>query len=174
MRVQGVVYRAHDPRWAWSPLSGEGARRHGGRFNKPGVPTLYTSFSVSGAVREVSPMGRRMQPLVLCAYEVDVALVVDALDSAEKEALGIIDADLDCPTWRLDLLAGRTPASHAVADRLMSDGFAGMRVRSYAEGGGERDVNLVLWRWGDSRPNRVALIDDDRRLQAMLRVGRPL
>lgn len=169
MRVQGVVYRAHDPRWAWSPMSGEGARRHGGRFNKPGVPTHYTSFSVSGAVREVSPMGRRMQPLVLCAYDVDVAPVFDALDSTAKDSRGIVDADLDCPTWRLDLLAGRTPASHAVADRLASDGFAGVRVRSYAEGAGERDVNLVLWRWGDSLPHRLALIDDDRRLQESLR-----
>ena len=157
MHVQGVVYRAHDPRWAWSPLSGEGARRYGGRFNKLGIRTLYTSFSVSGAVREVSPMGRRMQPLVLCAYDVDVAPVFDALDGADKEALGIVDADLDCPAWRLEALSGRTPASHALADRLICSGFAGMRVRSYAAGAGAGDVNLVLWRWGDALPHRVAL-----------------
>lgn len=169
MRVQGVVYRAHDPRWAWSPLSGEGARRFGGRFNKPGIRTLYTSFSVAGAVREVSPMGRRMQPLVLCSYEVDVAPVFDALDGAGKESLGIVDADLDCPEWRLEALSGRTPASHALADRLVSSGFAGMRVRSYAVGADVGDVNLVLWRWGDALPHRVVLIDDERRLQASLR-----
>ncbi|MDE0177837.1 MAG: RES domain-containing protein [Gammaproteobacteria bacterium] len=163
------MYRAHDLRWAWSALSGEGAHRYGGRFNKPGIPTLYTSFSISGAVREVSPMGRRMQPLVLCAYEVDVAPGFDALDGAEKESLGIVDADLDCPEWRLEALSGRTPASHALADRLVSSGFAGMRVRSYAEGAGVGDANLVLWRWGDARPHRVALIDDERRLQASLR-----
>ena len=157
MHVQGVVYRAHDPRWAWSPLSGEGARRYGGRFNKPGIRTLYTSFSVSGAVREVSPMGRRMQPLVLCAYDVDAAPVFDALDGADKEALGIVDADLDCPAWRLEAMSGRTPASHALADRLICSGFAGMRVRSYAAGAGAGDVNLVLWRWGDALPHRVAL-----------------
>lgn len=169
MRVQGVVYRAHDPRWAWSPLSGEGARRFGGRFNKAGIPTLYTSFSLSGAIREVNPMGRRMQPLVLCAYEVDVAPVFDALDRAEKESLGIVDGDLDCPEWRLEALSGRTPASHALADRLLSAGFAGMRARSYAEGAGVGDTNLVLWRWGDALPHRVALIDDERRLRASLR-----
>lgn len=169
MRVQGVVYRAHDPRWAWSPLSGEGARRFGGRFNKPGIPTLYTSFTVSAAVREVSPMGRRMQPLVLCAYEVDVAPVFDALNGADKASFGVADADLDCPPWRLDALSGRTPASHALADRLISSGFAGMRVRSYATGAGLGDVNLVLWRWGDTLPHRVALIDDEHRLQVSLR-----
>ena len=38
MRSRGVVYRAHNPQWSWTPLSGEGARRHGGRFNRRGVP----------------------------------------------------------------------------------------------------------------------------------------
>ncbi|MDE0419609.1 MAG: RES domain-containing protein [Gammaproteobacteria bacterium] len=163
------MYRAHDPRWAWSALSGEGARRYGGRFNKPGIPTLYTSFTASGAVREVSPMGRRMQPLVLCAYEVDVAPVFDALDGADKDSLGIVDADLDCPAWRLEALSGRTPASQALVERLVSSGFAGMRVPSYAEGAGVGDVNLVLWRWGDALPHRVVLIDDEQRLEASLR-----
>jgi len=105
-----------------------------------------------------------MQPLVLCAYEVDVAPVFDALDSADKESLGIVDADLDCPEWRLEALSGRTPASHDVADRLIASGFAGMRVRSYAADPGVGDVNLVLWRWGDGLPHRVAVIDDERRL----------
>ena len=114
-------------------------------------------------------MGRRMQPLVLCSYEVDVAPVFDALDGAGKESLGIVDADLDCPEWRLEALSGRTPASHALADRLVSSGFAGMRVRSYAVGADVGDVNLVLWRWGDALPHRVVLIDDERRLQASLR-----
>ena len=67
-------------------------------------------------------------------------------------------------TWRHDMFSGRTPASQALADRLVAAGFAGMRVGSYAAGAGERDVNLVLWRWGDRLPTRVALIDKDDRL----------
>jgi RES domain-containing protein len=38
VRYAGTVYRAHNPEWAWSPLSGEDARRHGGRFNRLGGP----------------------------------------------------------------------------------------------------------------------------------------
>ena len=34
MRFRGTVYRAHNPQWVWTPLSGEGARRYGGRFKK--------------------------------------------------------------------------------------------------------------------------------------------
>ena len=41
MRFRGTVYRAHNPQWAWTPLSGEGTRRHGERFNKRGVPALW-------------------------------------------------------------------------------------------------------------------------------------
>jgi len=33
-------------------LSGEGARRHGGRWNSPGVPMIYTAASASLAVLE--------------------------------------------------------------------------------------------------------------------------
>ena len=164
MRIRAVVYRAHDPRWAWTPLSGEGARRRGGRFNRQGMSALYLSFSLSAAVREASPIGRRMQPLVLCAYEVDVDPVFDVLDPGVRAALSVRQAEIDCPTWRHDMFSGRTPASQALAGRLVAAGFAGMRVGSYAAGAGESDVNLVLWRWGDRLPTRVALIDEDDRL----------
>ncbi len=36
VRFQGLAYRAHDPRWSFKPLSGEGAAVHGGRFNPKG------------------------------------------------------------------------------------------------------------------------------------------
>ena len=39
-----------------------------------------------------------------------------------------------------------------------------MRVRSFAVGTGPDDLNLVLWRWGDERPVRVVLVDDEGRL----------
>ncbi len=62
------------------------------------------------------------------------------------------------------MFSGRKPASHLLAERLLGMGFAGMRYRSYAMGTGEKDVNLVLWRWGSELPSRVILIDDDKRL----------
>ena len=105
-----------------------------------------------------------MQPLVLCAYEADVAPVFDALDPSERVAQFVRQAEIDCPTWRGDMFSRRMPASQALADRLMAAGFAGMRVGSYALGASESDVNLVLWRWGDELPVRVALIDEDDRL----------
>ena len=48
MRFQGDCYRAHNPMWSFSPLSGAGAAIHGGRFNSKGMPALYLSLSIEG------------------------------------------------------------------------------------------------------------------------------
>ena len=79
---------------------------------------------------------------------------------------GASDSDLACPTWEAEMLAGAVPASQALADRLIADGHAGMRVRSYAAGSSADDLNLVMWRWGPHRPDRVVLVDDEGRLAA--------
>lgn len=164
MRFRGLVYRAHNPQWSWTPLSGEGARRHGGRFNRRGIPALYTSLSPLTAIREAQPLGRPMQPLTLCAYEVDIKPVVDTLDEGRCRMLGVNDSDLVCPTWEAEMLAGAVPASQALADRLIAAGYAGMRVQSFAAGAGTGDFNLVIWSWSSHRPHRVVLIDDEGRL----------
>ena len=145
-------------------MSGEGARRHGGRFNRRGVPALYTSLDPLTAILEAQPLGRPLQPLTLCAYDVDAEPIFDALDAERCRDLGVRDADLACPDWEGEMLAGAVPASQAVADRLIAAGYAGMRVGSFATGAGTDDTNLVMWRWGADPPVRVVLIDDEDRL----------
>ena len=164
MRFRGLVYRAHNPQWSWTPLSGEGARRHGGRFNRRGLPALYTSLTPLVAIREAQPLGRPMQPLTLCAYEVDAVPIFDAIDEERRRALSVLDSYLDCPAWEAEMLAGGIPASQALADRLIAARYVGMRVRSFAAGAGADDFNLVMWKWGPERPARVVLIDDEGRL----------
>lgn len=164
MRFRGIVYRAHNPQWSWTPLSGEGARRHGGRFNRRGVPALYCSLSQLTAIREAQPVGRPMQPLTLCAYEVDAEPVFDADDAEQLAAAGVVEADLACPTWEADMLDGSVAASQRLADRLIDAGYVGMRVRSFATGAAREDLDLVMWRWGDRYPTRVALVDEEGRL----------
>lgn len=105
-----------------------------------------------------------MQPLTLCAYDVDAEPVFDAADSALLRAAGAAEADIVCPTWEADMLEGSVAASQRLADRLIAQGYVGMLVRSFAVGADERDLNLVMWRWGDGRPTRVVLIDEEDRL----------
>ena len=123
------------------------------------------------ALREASALRRPMQPMVLCAYDVDVEPVFDALSRALRMDHSISEADLRCPRWKVDMCGGIVPASHALADRLVAAGFAGMRVSSFAAGAGPDDVNLVLWSWSGRRPSRVVLIDDEGRLTKMRRSG---
>ncbi len=40
-------------RHPFADLTGEGARRYGGRFNPPGIPAVYTSQSIALAVLEI-------------------------------------------------------------------------------------------------------------------------
>lgn len=164
MRFTRPVFRAHNPEWAWSPASGEGARRFGGRFNRPGRPALYTSLTVRTAVLETSLLGRPMQPLTLCQYEVDAAPIFDATDPAARRAKSVNEQDLACPNWNRDMLDGRVPASQALAERLIAAGYVGMLVRSFARGATPDDLNIVSWSWGDGPPSLVRVIDEDGRL----------
>lgn len=164
MRFRGIVYRTHNPQWSWTPLSGAGAQRHGGRFNRRGIPALYTSLGPMTAIREAQPLGRSLQPITLCAYEVDADPVFDTRDNAERAALKVADSELACPAWEAEMLEGRVSASQRLADRLIEAGYVGMLVRSFAVGTSIDELNLVLWRWGDDQPSRVTLIDDEGRL----------
>ena len=164
MRFRALVYRAHNPQWAWKPLSGEGARRFGGRFNRRGVPALYASLTPVTSIREAEPLGRPMQPLAICAHKVDAEPVFDASGEERCQAAGVDEIDLACPSWEKEMLAGFVPASQAVADFLAAAGYVGMRVRSFAAGARSDDLNLVMWKWGAKRPARVVLVNDEGRL----------
>ena len=62
-RYRGRVNRSYDLRWAWDPLSGEGARRYGGRFNRQGVPAFYSALEYEVSMRE-RVGDSRMQPVL--------------------------------------------------------------------------------------------------------------
>ena len=47
-----TVWRLTHKRYADSAFTGEGARRHGGRFNSPGTAAVYTSESLALALLE--------------------------------------------------------------------------------------------------------------------------
>ena len=164
MRFHGTVYRAHNPEWAWTPLSGEGARLYGGRFNRRGVRALYCSLSQITAIREATPLGRPMQPLTLCAYEVDAEPVFDAADPVQLREREVLEAELACPTWEADMLDRGVAASQRLAEKLVAAGYVGMLVRSFAVGASKEDMNLVMWRWGGAHPSRVVVSDEEGRL----------
>lgn len=115
------------------------------------------------AIQEALDIGR-FQPITLCAYEIDAEPIFDSVNQRTRAAHAVTDRELDVPGWRDEMLVGVTPASQALADRLVNAGYVGMRVRSFAAEAQPGDLNLVLWRWSDRRPSRVVVIDDEGRL----------
>ncbi|MFW7270019.1 RES family NAD+ phosphorylase [Gluconacetobacter sp. Hr-1-5] len=78
MRFTGRVFRAHNPRWSFTPLSGDGAALHGGRFNPAGTPTLYTSLRMETAYLEAQQGFQfKPHPLAIRACDVDSESVLD-------------------------------------------------------------------------------------------------
>jgi RES domain-containing protein len=164
VRLRGLVYRVHNPRWAFAPTSGEGARRVGGRFNAKCVAALYTSLHVETAWLEAQQgFARKAQPMTMCAYAVDCEDIADLTDPAVMQALSIAPTDLRCG-WKDLATLGRRPPSWDLADRLIASGHAGILVHSFATGATEQDVNAIFWRWSDAPPHQVRVIDDTNRL----------
>jgi RES domain-containing protein len=164
VRFQGVCYRGHDPRWAWSPTSGEGAAANGGRFNPVGTPALYLALTLEGMFAEMSHgFGHRFDPLTVCTYDVDVEDVVDLRTNKARAAERVGLSVLSC-AWAYERMQGRLPPSWALAKRLIAKGVAGILVPSSANGATAAMTNLVLWRWSEALPHMVRVFDPKKRL----------
>lgn len=164
MRFVGRCYRGHDPSWSFSPLSGDGASKAGGRFNRKGEPALYLSLEIMTAVGECSQgLAQRLLPLTMCEYNVDCEPVADLRDAAGRAAHGVAPADLAC-AWLQFQRKGQQAASWLATDRIRAAGHCGMLVPSFFPGAAGAHHNLVLWRWGPDLPCRVQVHDPTGRL----------
>jgi RES domain-containing protein len=114
----GEGWRQLSPRY--DPLSGEGARLNGGRFNPAGsFPVLYACQSRPCAVAELKRLGERqaigvqeLLPRVLYRYEIDLERI---LDLTNDEVLAQIGLGLDLltgPDWTVCQELGST--AHAL------------------------------------------------------------
>lgn len=159
MHFTGLLYRAHNPVWARAPLSGEGAARFGGRFNRIGRPALYTSLAPETALREANQVGT-LQPVTLVAYRADIGPLLDGRDAVALKPFGMTPEDLADPGWRDRMLSGQPVPTQDLAEAAIAQGFAGIVVPSYARGAPADALNLVLWAWD----KKLDLVDDDDRL----------
>ena len=164
MHYQGLLYRALNPIRAREPMSGEGARRHGGRFNPKGIPALYTAMSAMTAIREANQIGT-LQPTTLVSYEADITPIFDAADADALGSYGMMPADLAADDWRIRMQREGKAPTQILAERLIADGYAGLRAKSFAAGATIEDLNMVLWVWGGALPAKLVLIDDEGRLR---------
>ncbi len=164
MRFQGTCYRAHDPRWAFKPISGDGAAIRGARFNPKGTPALYLALDPVTAIKEASQgFAHKIEPCVLCSYDVDCDHIVDLRTAEHRAEQHVPFEDMAC-AWFTVLADGKEPPTWQIARRLLSDGCAGILVPSFAPGATEADHNLVLWTWSEGPPHQVAVFDPSGKL----------
>jgi len=136
---------------------------HGGRFNPKGIPALCTAMSVKTAIREANQIGT-LQPTTLVSYEADITPVFDATEVDALARYDITSADLAADDWRIRMQEEGKAPTQVLAERLIADGYAGLRVSSFAKGATGEDLNMVLWVWGSTLPTKLVLIDAKGRL----------
>ena len=154
VHVTDTVVRAAKPYWSFAPTSGDGAAEHGGRFNPIGTPALYASFSFNTAAKEVR-FSLNNDPYTFYFLEIDCKDIADLSDPKVRKKLNVDWRDLECSNWESDMNRGVEPASHALAKRLIDEGYAGIIVNSFARGATPDDLNLVLWRWDDVTEGKI-------------------
>ncbi len=163
MRYDGLIYRALNPVYARDPLSGAGAAKFGGRFNRIGTPALYCSLEPDTAIREANQVGT-LQPTTLIALQAAAGSLFDGRDKAALATYSSSTELLADPAWREKMLRGEAVPMQDLSVRLIDDGFAGIIVPSYAKGAPPATSNLVLWRWNEDADCTLVLVDDEDRL----------
>lgn len=91
----------------YDPLSGEGARIHGGRFNPPNsFPVLYVCRTRGCAVAELRRLAARqalaiedLLPRHLYRYAVQLERVLDLCEPSVREQIGVSSRALTGPDW---------------------------------------------------------------------------
>ena len=140
------------------PFSGEGARLHGGRWNRKGQAALYLARDVSTAVVEFHQGFPR--PGTLAPYQLESDRIADLSDRGDPRIAAALASD-----WSRLAKLGREPPSWIIADAAIAAGAQGALVPSAQHRGG---VNLVLWRWHDARGDgdgaRLTLLDPENAL----------
>ena len=158
------LFRAH-PEWfgAWNGtlfrfqaldfpapkdvLSGDGARWRGGRWNPPGIPTLYGSTTDRTALEECKAHDRyygvqTKSPRLLVAIEAQLTRVLDLTTPATRRAMDVTLAELGAEDWRKLQAAGKESFTQAIGRAVAAAGGSGLLSRSAAV---PRGINVAIF-----------------------------
>ena len=89
-------------------MSGDGSRRHGGRYNPPGIRAVYASLDLVTAIAELVAHNRRLgvadtqadlYPFIGTTLNISVERMLDLTDATVLQELNISTADLVGVGW---------------------------------------------------------------------------
>lgn len=153
-------------------LGGGGARARGGRWNQPGLATVYGSTTDTVALEECKANDRyhgvvTKGPRLLVAIEARLVGVLDLASPGIRRALGVTLKELAAEDWRKLLQAGRESSSQALGRAGAVNGASGLLVRSAAVPQG---INVVVFPRGH-RNDRMKVVEEEKlaRLGMLLR-----
>jgi RES domain-containing protein len=139
------LWRMLPIRYQRSPLSGEGARAHGGRWNAKGTLALYLATDHATAVAEYYQ--GLAKPGTLAPYRVEADAIADLTDSRGGPADAAVEHGCTAAWKAMAARDDRTPPSWTLAAALIARGAQGALVPSAQNRGG---TCLVLWNWHDA------------------------
>lgn len=130
-------------------VSGEGAARHGGRWNPPRVRAVYGALDPVTAVKEVYQQFLRygfkdsdIKPRVIAGLRVEAHRLLDLTNAKVRREIGCRLADLLEEGWAAARKAGGGPLTQAIGRGCRDGGFEGLLVPSAADRSG---TNVVLF-----------------------------
>jgi RES domain-containing protein len=157
-RFQGINYP--DPK---DVLSGHGARDRGGRWNAPGLATIYGSTTDNTALEECKANDRyygveTKGPRLLVAVEAKLVGMLDLTDPAIRRTLGVTLKELAAEDWRKLLQAGKESTTQALGRATATSRASGLLARSAAVAHG---INVVTFP-GAHPADRMLVVDGDK------------
>jgi RES domain-containing protein len=153
-----VGYRVISPAHAGLPLSGMGAARGGGRFNRPGQEALYLSMDEATALAEYRQDNPWLRPGTICSFFVHGLRVADLGAGFDPRQWPPLWADF-AVDWRAEWFGKSVePPTWYMADDVVAEGLDGILFPSQARLGG---VNLVIYRSSARPANQLRVYDPD-------------
>lgn len=160
----GVIVRSASTLYASEPdfLSGQGAARLGGRWNRPRTLAVYGSLDIITATREayqnIIDAGfslSAIRPRVIAGAAAKLSVVCDLTDKAIRRKIGFSRDELLAEDWRGIQASGREPWTQAIARGCRTAGFEGLIVPSARN---RRGKNIVVFPDRLHRGSRLAVL----------------
>ena len=145
-------------------LNGFGARLRGGRWNPPGVATVYGSTTDTIALEECKAHDRyygviTKTPRLLVTVEANLKRVLDLTDASTRRQLGVTLTELAAEDWRKLSESGQESFTQALGRALARVGASGLLARSTAV---TRGINVVIYRTGRSATDQLSVVEGEK------------